>query len=215
MRTALRLIAGAIGVFALVLQYGLVAASPGAPGIVASTINFCSFFTIQTNGLVALAMLLPVVAGETAAGRFFSRSAVRTAIAGYIIIVGTVYFLLLRQLANLEGWSRLADNLLHYVTPTLFVLDWLLFVPKGQTGWRLVSRSLLFPLAFMVWTLVHGALSGWYPYPFADAGRLDYVAMLRNGVGLTLAFAAVVGALVGIDKLMARHAPSTADHTTA
>lgn len=204
MKSALRWCAGAIGVFALVLQYWVVASSPTSPGIVTWTINFFSFFTILTNALAAMAMLLPLIAGETGAGRFVSRPPVRTAIAGYIVIVGIVYFLVLRQLWSPEGWGRTADQLLHYVTPILFVLDWLLFVPKGQTGWRLVDRSLLFPLVYMVWTLVHGAATKWYPYPFVDVGKLDYADVLRNCGGLMLAFAAVTAILVGIDKLIAR-----------
>ena len=73
------------------------------------------------------------------------------------------------------GWQLFFERVLHYVTPPLFVLDWLLFVPKGER--RLEDRlrlALGFPPLYAVWTLVHGALTGWYPYPFLDVAELGY-----------------------------------------
>jgi hypothetical protein len=66
-------------------------AGPGG----APSVHFFSFFTILTNLLAAAAMLLPVVAPNSSVGRFLDRPSVRTAITGYIVIVGTVYFALL------------------------------------------------------------------------------------------------------------------------
>jgi hypothetical protein len=55
---------------------------------------------------------------------------VRTAIAGYLIVVGVTYVLFLRHVGDDHGLERVADQLMHYVTPTLFIIDWLAFVPK-------------------------------------------------------------------------------------
>ena len=79
----------------------------------------------------------------------------RTAIVGYIVIVGTVYYTLLRKLDNATGLHLYLEYVLHYVTPPLFVIDWLLFVPKGEIGWRNGLDSLAYPIAYLVWTLVH------------------------------------------------------------
>jgi hypothetical protein len=129
---------------------------------------------------------------------------VRTAIAGYIIIVGTVYYLLLRGVSNAEGWPLFFEQVLHYVTPPLFVLDWLLFVPKGEVAWRTGVAYLGFPAAYAAWTLGHGAVSGWYPYPFLDVPELGYPRTLFNIAGLVLAFLALELILVGIGRLIDR-----------
>ena len=132
MKTLYRTIAGVIGLVAVAIQYWLVTQGPGG----APSVHFFSFFTILTNLLAAAAMLLPVVAPSSSVGRFLDRPPVRTAITGYIVIVGTVYFALLRNLDHATGLRLLFEHVLHYVTPPLFVLDWLLFVPKGEIGWR-------------------------------------------------------------------------------
>lgn len=40
-----------------------------------------------------------------------------------------IYFVL-RHLTNLTGWDSVADVILHNVMPILFVIDWLVLVPK-------------------------------------------------------------------------------------
>jgi hypothetical protein len=132
MKSALRSIAAFIGFSALALQFWLEVGLPHGPGVIRSTFNFVSYFTILANTFTVLAMLLPLVAPNAALGRFLSRPSVRTAIAGYMIIVGATYFLFLRHLGTDQGLERRADEILHYATPILFLIDWLAFVPKGQ-----------------------------------------------------------------------------------
>jgi len=91
------------------------------------------------------------------------------------------------------------------VTPPLFVIDWLLFVPKGEIGWRNGLDSLAYPIAYLVWTMVHGAFAGWYPYPFIDVSKLGYGRMLLNSAGLILAFLALELLLVALDRLVKQY----------
>ena len=204
MRDVYRTVAGAIGLFSVGMQYWLLVHDKAGAAFVASTVNFLSFFTILTNILAASAMVLPMAAPNSWLGRFFERASVRTAIAGYIIIVGSVYFLLLRNLGHAEGWPLYFEYVLHYVTPPLFVLDWLLFVPKGEVAWRNGLACLGFPALYVVWTLTHGALTGWYPYPFVDVPDLGYERALANIAGLVVAFLLLDLVLVGIDRLISR-----------
>ncbi len=172
---------------------------------VAVSINFFSFFTILTNIAAAIALLVPVAAPRSAAGAFLERPGVRTAIASYIIMVGVVYWLLLAGLSHRTGWSLSIEKALHYVTPPLFVLDWLLFVDKRAVGWSAVPRALLFPLAYGAWTLAHGAATGWYPYPFVDVVDLGYLRVLANIVGLFVVLAALDAALIMMGRRIGRY----------
>ena len=195
-----RLVAGLIGSLALAVQYLLVAQDLGSLSLATWTVNFFSFFTILTNILVALALLIVAVAPESRTGLFFSRPTVRTAIAGYILIVGAVYFLVLRQTWNPQGWFKVVDEVLHYAMPALFILDWLVLVPKGQVPWKLVGASLLFPLAYMAWTLLHGFATNWYPYPFVDVTALGYREVLTNIAELSGGGAVVALVFVALDR---------------
>ena len=199
-KTIYRGVAGAFVAFAVGMQYWLVVLDRPDVDLVASTVKFFSLFTILSNVLAALALLLPVLMPSTWLGRFFDRPAVRTGLTGYIIIVGVVYFLLLRNLSHHQGWALFFEHTLHYVTPPLFVLDWLLFVPKRDVDWKVGFASLGFPALYIAWTLVHGASAGWYPYPFVDVPRLGYARALVNIAGLIVAFLGLELALVGIGR---------------
>ena len=197
-----RAAAGAFIAFAVGMQYWLLVRDESAGAMAASSLKFFSFFTILTNLLAAATLLVPLVAPQSSVGQFLARPSVRTAITGYIIIVGVVYYLLLSDLSQRQGWPMFYEHMLHYVTPPLFVLDWLLFVPKRDLNWRVGFGAMGFPLAYLVWTLAHGAVTGWYPYPFVDVAELGYPRALANIAGLVLAFLALEVALVGIGRAL-------------
>ncbi len=201
MKNAFRFLVAALGWFALVLQYWLMMTGPTGPDPINRTINFFSFFTILSNIIVALAMTVPLLAPNSAPGTFFARPSVRTAIAGYIIVVGVTYHLILADLWDPQGWQKIADVVLHYVTPILFVLDWLLFVPKASVPWSTALKALAFPIVYLGWTLVHGAYSGFYPYPFVDVGTLGLQKVLENSAGMTAAFFFLTLLLTALGRL--------------
>lgn len=198
-----RIGAAAVAWFALVLQYTLTITKPGAPFLEA-TVRYFGFFTILTNILVALALTLPWLAPESRAGQFFDRPSVRTAILAYIIIVAVIYHYLLAKLWNPQGWQLIADTIEHVVTPALYVIDWVLFVPKGTVKWKSAVVWLGYPLVYAAYSLIHGAVTGFYPYPFINVSNLGYDKVLINMAVLVLVFLGLGLALIGIDRRMGR-----------
>lgn len=193
---------------AVILQYWLMVTAAGHdpfhPDVGARTVNFFSFFTIQSSILVALAMTLPSLAPGSALDRFFSRPSVRSAIALYIVIVCSVYYLLLRQLTHPQGLAFYCDAVLHYAIPLLYVVDWMAFVPKGVLHPKHAMTWLIYPSCYAVWTLGHGALSGFYPYPFINVTTLGYPTALMNVAGFVVAFFSLGLVIVGVDWLLGR-----------
>jgi hypothetical protein len=204
MQTLLRASAAAVGLFALGLQFWLEALLPHNLGLLGSALNFFSYFTIVANVAAALAMVMPLVAPNEGAGRFFSRPSVRTAITGYMIVVAGTYFLFLRDIGNDRGLERFADELMHYVTPVLFLIDWLVFVPKGMVPLTAIATTLYTPILYGLWTIVHGALTNWYPYPFFSFSKLGHQQALMNMAIDVGAFLAVELFLVVADGTIAR-----------
>ena len=196
MAASLRAIAAAIGWFAVALQYWLVMTGDIGPDPVNRTINFFSYFTILTNIIAATAMTASVLAP----GSFFDRPSVRTAIATYMIVVSITYHVILRDLWDPQGWNWVADMSLHYVTPALFALDWLLFVPKATVPWRTALLALVYPLIYMGWTLWHGSWSGFYPYPFVDISKIGLEKALINAGGMTAAFLVLCLVLIAVGR---------------
>ena len=188
MGKAFRMAAGILGWAALSLQYALVLTGTLGADPITRSINFFSYFTILTNILAALALTLPWLAPQSAPGEFFSRPTVRTAITTYIIIVMTIVYFVLRHLTNLQGWDFVADVLLHYFMPVLFVIDWLFLVPKQTLKMKDSLGWLAFPVIYLVWTFIHGTYSGFYPYPFLNTSELGITRVLLNEAGLLVIF---------------------------
>ncbi len=167
-----------------------------------SIANFLSYFTVLCNLLVAVSLTVLVLMPSAKAGRFFSTLSVQTAIALYIFIVGLVYNLVLRGIWAPAGWQLVVDNLLHVVVPLLYVLYWALFRAKGSLQWRDGLYWLLFPLAYLLYSLIRGPLVQWYPYPFLDVAKLGYEKVLINILLMLALFLAAGLALIAANRLV-------------
>ena len=209
MRSTLAVIA-ATAWFALVLQL-LLMVQQAAPGTwLHAVVNYFSFFTILTNLLVALGTTVPVLAPHSVAGQFFLRPSSQTAIAVYIAIVGITYSLLLRKMWNPQGAQKIADVGLHDIVPVLYVAFWIFLVPKFTLRWSDAVRWLDFPVLYMVYTLVRGFVSHWYPYYFIDVDTIGWSRSLIHAAALLLAFFGLGLLFIAIGRWTARFFPARA-----
>ncbi len=97
-----------------------------------------------------------------AAPGLFARPGTLTALTTFILIVGVVYQVVLRQTWSPVGLQRLVDELLHTVIPPLVLLYWVLFAGRREASWRACGPWLLYPLAYLALVLIRGAWSGFY-----------------------------------------------------
>ncbi|MBX3281324.1 MAG: Pr6Pr family membrane protein [Acidobacteria bacterium] len=195
-----------IGWAVIALEFYLTMAAPREPSVPANDriIRFFSYFTILTNIVVAVTTTAIAFFPSTKIGRFFSRPGVQTAVAVYITIVGLVYSLLLR--ASLTGLWAVADHGVHDVVPIAYVVFWFICTPKSGLGWKDPIKWLSYPLAYVAYSLVHGAFTGWYPYWFVDISKLGYAVGLRNAAGVILGFVVVGLIFVAVGRAFSRTA---------
>ncbi len=179
-------------------------AHKGGRELIHGIINYFSYFTILSNILVACSLSFSRATPRSAIGKFVSRPGVRTGAAVYIIVTGVVYLLLLRKLSPPGSILLAANVLLHYVIPIMYVVDWLVFVPKGTLRWSQALNWLTFPLLYAVYTFIHGGLTGFYPYFFINVSRLGYPMVLFNCALFFIGFAFLGLALTAIDRLLGR-----------
>ena len=197
-------IIGVTGWFALVAQLYLIIINR-KESVPETIIRYFSFFTIITNILVAIcATILLLKSSKANQTNFFTKQKTITATAVYIVIVGLVYNIILRQLWQPEGLQLIVDELLHSVIPVLFLLLWLIFIPKDKLIWTDVLPWLMFPLIYIIYILIRGKISGFYPYPFIDAGKLGLTNVLLNSGGLMIIFLGFSLLFVFIGKKMKR-----------
>ena len=172
----------------LQLYLSLHSAIENGKGVVGGLVSYFGYFTIVTNLLVCISLTMPLLAPASSAGRFFARSDVTAGVATSIVFVGLAYHLLLRNVWNPQGLNLIADDLLHYVTPILFLAYWWFYFPKGALRWSYPLIWGLYPAAYLIYALIRGSIIGSYPYGFLDPSAIGYQRTMINAVGLLVAF---------------------------
>jgi hypothetical protein len=167
---------------------GTLAGAPTAERI----LRVLSFFTVQSN----------ILSGVTAAqlARSPDRDgpywrAVRLASLFGITVTGIVYATVLAKVHEPHGWQETFTNdVFHYAVPIMMLAGWLLFGPRPRIDPRTIGLAILWPAAWVAYTMIHGAITSWYPYPFADVITHGY-ARVSTGAVLILVVLLVVTTL--------------------
>lgn len=182
----------------LVIKGGRVLDDSSQPALPIRLGRLVSYFTIQSNLLVAISCT-QLARDPLRDGRWWR--VVRLAAVAGIFLTGVVHFILLRPLLDLDGADWAADKLLHMVVPLLAVVGWGLFGPRPRIEGRELKWVLAWPIAWLVWTLVVGGLSGWYPYPFLDHREEHGVpGVVISIVGITALFVGVLWLARQVDR---------------
>lgn len=170
----------------------------GVTNLAVSYTNFFSFFTIESNLLTVVVMLIGAVLLVTRTDsdpQWFT--VLRGSVVTYMGVTGIVYNLLLRNIELPQGatlpWS---NEILHVVAPILVVLDWLFTPGRRPLPWRTLWVIVIFPIVWVIYTLIRGPLTPneltgdpfWYPYPFLNPN------LSQNGY-LSVAFYVILIAL--------------------
>jgi hypothetical protein len=155
-------------------------------------VNFFSYFTILSNLLGAAVFLI----GGARLGP--TRAASWDLLRGQAVVVLTVtlvVFALLLADTDVDVTNAWVDTVLHRLFPVVVIADWLLDPPRVRVNVRSSLVWLAAPLAWTAYTLIRGAVVGWYPYPFLDPAEGGYGPVAVVIVGI-LVFGVVVCAAV-------------------
>jgi hypothetical protein len=193
--------------FALVLQFVLVwqghsvLEETDPPALGERMVRFFGYFTILSNALIAC------ITWTLALGRDRDSTWWRLLrLDGLIGITVTfvVVQLLLKGLVELHGADLLADTLLHVVVPVLAVIGWLVFGPRERVRRSDLLPALVFPVLWLVYTLIRGEIVDWYPYPFLDAGERGYGSVAVTCLGIAVLFVGLAALAWKGDEWLAR-----------
>jgi hypothetical protein len=158
---------------------GFVAVGGGPLGLAGRLANLFSYFTILSNVLVLVVSGLFALRPEPAGALF--RVLHLDALLS-IVATGVVYAVLLAGTEHPTGWSVVSNTIFHDVVPVAFPLVWLVFGPRPRLTWRLAALAFVWPVAWLTYTYVRGAVTGWYPYGFLDASLLGFWGALLGGL---------------------------------
>ena len=204
----IRVIAAGIIIAAIVAQ--LVHSIVLVPDVTHFLVNFFSYFTILSNALAAIALLI---------GAYYSFTVKRdprwynlflAAVVTYMATTGVVYNLLLRNITLDQGstvpWS---NEVLHLIAPIYIVVVWILSPGKSKLAWTSIWAIIAFPLVWSVYTMIRGPLVGWYPYPFLNPDGPDGpVSVIVYVVAISAFIIAVSSLSIAVSRAgAARSAP--------
>ncbi len=192
---------GIIAWFAVLIQLVLILQNR-ITDVPETLVRFFSFFTILTN--IVVAVYLTGVAFQKQDQVGWQRSSTATAIAVYILVVGIVYNIILRQLWAPVGMQKLVDELLHVVVPLLYFVYWVKFVSPMLLPWRKAITWLLYPLVYLVFVLLRGSVSNYYPYPFLDVFNHGYQQVMVSSAAMLLLFLLLSVAFIAASRYLAR-----------
>jgi hypothetical protein len=152
--------------------------------------NFFSFFTVQSN-LLAAGLLIAVGIYGLIGGAGKQIPYIRGALTLFMTMTGIIYILLLSgNEVSLQTTIPVVNVVLHYIMPVVVLLDWLIFPPKKRLDFKVALLWLAYPMFYLVYSLVRGAIVDWYPYPFIDPVVSGWVNVI--GISLTLAVSTVI-----------------------
>jgi len=134
----------------------------------------------------------------------------RLSMAVALIVVGVVYHALLADAANdvRDGdyaWPVLPNEIIHTYAPILAAIEYLISVKAFRIRLRTFVWVAIFPLIWLVFSIVRGSATNWWPYWFINpngeaglGGMLTYIAAITG-------FFLVLGlAVLGLKQVLRR-----------
>ena len=139
--------------------------------------NFFSYFTMESAIAATILWVIGgVLALRTSVDPLWLTSA-KAIVLTYQIVSGIVFGIITleavaRGFPMLVPWS---SDVLHYVLPVYALVDWLAAPGRPRPRWATLRLILIFPLIWVVYTIIRGSLVGWFPYFFLDPTQVSPV----------------------------------------
>lgn len=177
--------------FGLLIVAAVIAQINHNPGKIA---NFFSFFTIQSNIIGAVVLLLGA-AGY--APRTLRWDYVRGGAMMFLMLTGVIYNTILAGMtADLHTTVPWVNDVLHKIIPVVMVVDFLLVPLAHKIDFRTALWWTAYPIAYAAYSLIRGPIVDWYPYPFLDPRDSSYGRVTINMIVIAIGFVAVVWLVV-------------------
>lgn len=203
MKKNLALFFALVGWFAVIAQFILMIENRVTP-IPETVVRFFSFFTILTNTLVAIYFTC-IAFVKNQELKSINKPGILTAIATYIFMVGIIYQLVLRHVWQPQGLQMIVDELLHSIIPILVIVFWYMYERTKSVSYSHLLKWAIYPLTYLIFILIRGSFSNFYPYPFVDVTNLGMASVLTNSVVLLLMFLMISALFVFIGKTIIKN----------
>ena len=132
----------------------------------------------------------------------------RLCFAVALIVVGVVYHALLADAANdvRDGnyvWPVLPNEIIHTYAPILAAIEYLISVKAFRIRLRAFIWTVVFPLTWLVLSIIRGSATNWWPYWFINPnGEAGVGGMLTYMAAISVFFLALGLAVIGLKQVL-------------
>lgn len=164
---ALRLAFASLLATALAAQLAIGLSRPGL-----TVVRFFSYFTVLSN--TSAVVMLTLLAARPRRDESTRFAIFRGAVTVYMGVTGIVYAAILAPGAGDVGLTEpWVDWVLHVIGPVAVAVDWVVSRPPVTIPTAALPIWLVFPAAYLGYTLIRGPIVDWYPYPILDPHESD------------------------------------------
>jgi hypothetical protein len=171
--------------------------------------EYFAYFTIHTSLIAATVLTVAAVRDLRGKADTKALTLARLSVSTYAIVVAVVYNALLRGTEVLPTdpdfgyvWPVLPNEILHVWGPIFIVIDFALTKTKTHLKFKQIFWVLLFPLAWLVFTIIRGLATDWWAYwflnPNLEAGVTGVVTFILAIVVFMLVSASIS---LGLNRL--------------
>lgn len=154
--------------------------------------NHISYFTILSNIFTTILFFYLGFRKNTKES-ILNIDSFRGADVLYMSITGIIYNFILAGTSTND--LPVVNFVYHQLMPIVVLLSWFLFTPKKHLKFIEALFWLLFPFSYLIYTLIRGALIGWYPYFFTDPSKNGgYIGVFK--FSLEVLIASLLGACI-------------------
>jgi hypothetical protein len=180
-----RIIFVALSWFTLIAGFFIDSISTGLPLI---WLNSFKFYTIQTNFMVSLWFTLAIVWYNKPESLEKITGLLKGAFTLYITITFVLFAILYQVFYRPTGFLAFSNIILHYITPVVFIVDWVLTETKIKYKWKFLPYWTIYPLFYLISSSIYITITGDYIYPslnLSNLGILGYL-IIWFGVNTTM-----------------------------
>lgn len=146
-----------------------------------------STYTIQSNLLVLIWLSIATIFQEKYKAHWFFNGIIHGAITLYITVTFIIFAILLAPLYHPTGIGAYTNLIVHYLVPIAFITDTVLTEIKHEYSWKYIIFWLVYPIFYLILTLIRGYITGDYIYPFLDLNSM--------GIGLFVLWCFILSAV--------------------
>lgn len=156
--------------------------------------EYFAYFTITSSLLTAVVLTLSAIQLFRGIAETKLMSLSRLTMAVSMVIVGVIYNALLRggdpDPRDIGyAWPQLPNEILHTYVPILIFIEWMLTRTTIALKLNQAFWVLIYPLAWLAFSIARGLIQGWWPYWFIDP---------QYGIGTQSTWIVVIAAMFSI-----------------